>query len=66
MTLKELAIGETFRRTPKGIVWKKLNEQGMNNCSSSIKTVEKYNTRCHRMSYKETVVDQTIEIYPVN
>lgn len=65
MTLKEINIGGTFRRTKKGIVWRKLNEQGMDNKMSSIRTVERYNTRCHRLSYRETVVAQTIEVYPV-
>jgi len=65
MTLKELAIGEKFRRTKKVIVWVKLNEQGMNNMASWIRTVEQYNTRCNRLSYRQTWVKQDIEIYPI-
>lgn len=63
MKLKDLDIGDKFRRSKKGIVWVKLNEQGMNNVCSSIRTVDKYNTRCHRLSHRETVVNQDIEVY---
>lgn len=63
MKLKDLNIGDKFRRSKKGIVWIKLNEQGMNNLCSSIRTVDKYNTRCWRLSHRETVVKQDIEVY---
>jgi len=63
MKLSDIEIGDKFRRSKKGIVWIKLNEQGMNNSCSSIRTVEKYNTRCWRLSHRETVINQNIEVY---
>lgn len=63
MKLSDIAIGDKFRRSKKGIVWIKLNEQGMNNLYSSIRTLDKYNTRCWRLSHRETVVSQSIEVF---
>lgn len=63
MKLSDVPIGGKFRRSKKGIVWIKLNEQGMHNLYSSIRTVEKYNTRCWRLSYRETTIIQSIEVF---
>lgn len=65
MILKDLKIGDTFRRCPKGIIYKKDTNQGMHDLYASITTVETYNTRCWRPSKRSSVILQTTIIFPV-
>lgn len=63
MQLKEIKIGEKFKLTPKGIVWIKLNVQGMYDLQSSIQTELTYKTRCQRMSKRNKVIPIDTEVY---
>lgn len=55
-----------FRLTKKGVVWVKINDQGMNNQCAYLKTVIKTNTRCQRLGYKHKYCNNsTTFIYPV-
>ena len=50
--LREIKPGELFRLAKRGVVWKKVNDQGMNDCVAYITTIVKTNTRCQRLGYK--------------
>lgn len=63
MTLKEIKIGGKFKLTPKGIVWIKLNVQGLDNLYSSIQTELTYKTRCQRFSKRNKVISVNTEVF---
>lgn len=65
ITLKEIPVGGQFRLSPTGILYEKVNEQGMENMCATIRNVvRKPSRKCHK-GFKEIVKFQTIKVYPI-
>lgn len=64
MTLQDIPIGGRFRLSPKGIVYEKLNEQGMENAASYIRNLIPARCRKSKSGYRERLYLQTKTVYP--
>ncbi len=65
MTLKDISNGTKFRLNPRGSVWIKLYEQGMDNHITYCKSEKPSNTRCQRLSFKHKYLKTDTKIITV-
>ena len=63
--LRQIPIGGKFRITKNGVIYEKIQEQGMDNCIAYIQNVvRKPSRKCHT-GFKQTSKLQTIKVYPI-
>lgn len=63
VSLRDVEINGFFYLNLKGVTWKKLQEQGMNNKCTYATTIKKTNTRCQRPGYKHKYLDTDRLVY---
>jgi hypothetical protein len=60
-----LETGDKLRLSHKGIQWVVIEKPTKYSSQVHIRSVEKYNTRCMRMSYRNKYLDPAIQVFDI-